>query len=174
MNIKLSFASVSETPADLLVVVLDAERTLHVADDAAVSAHLQRAAQGFRDKTQKREYFATLPEGASARALVAYWSPSLKSWNLWENVKTFTARALRLARDTNLPRVALLLNAATRRRSWARRSRAPCSARTPSTATGRRRTSSCRRTRRSRSSRTRTTRRTRRHARAATRGSRRT
>jgi leucyl aminopeptidase len=112
MNIKLSFASVSETPADLLVVVLDAERTLHVADDAAVSAHLQRAAQGFRDKTQKREYFATLPEGATARALVAYWSPSLKSWNLWENVKTFTARALRLARDTNLPRVALLLNAA--------------------------------------------------------------
>jgi leucyl aminopeptidase len=112
MNIKLSFASVSETPADLLVVVLDAERTLHVADDAAVSAHLQRAAQAFRDKTQKREYFATLPDGAAARALVAYWSPSLKSWNLWENVKTFTARALRLARDTNLPRVALLLNAA--------------------------------------------------------------
>jgi leucyl aminopeptidase len=112
MNIKLSFASVSETPADLLVVVLDAERTLHVADDAAVAAHLQRAAQGFRDKTQKREYFATLPDGAAARALVAYWSPSLKSWNLWENVKTFTARALRLARDTNLPRVALLLNAA--------------------------------------------------------------
>jgi leucyl aminopeptidase len=112
MNIKLSFASVSETPADLLVVVLDAERTLHVADDAAVSGHLQRAAQAFRDKTQKREYFATLPEGSSARALVAYWSPSLKSWNLWENVKTFTARALRLARDTNLPRVALLLNAA--------------------------------------------------------------
>jgi leucyl aminopeptidase len=112
MNIKLSFASVSEAPADLLVVVLDAERTLHVADDPAVAAHLQRAAQGFRDKTQKREYFATLPEGAAARALVAYWSPSLKSWNLWENVKTFTARALRLARDTNLPRVALLLNAA--------------------------------------------------------------
>src|SRR5687767_2454684 len=112
MNIKLSFAAVSETPADLLVVVLDAERTLHVADDAAVSAHLQRAAQGFRDKTQKREYFATLPEGAAARALVAYWSPSLKSWNLWENVKTFTARALRLARDLRLPRVGVVLNAA--------------------------------------------------------------
>ena len=42
--------------------------------------------------------------------MVVYWSPQLKSWNLWENVKTFTARALRLARDYRLPRVGLVLN----------------------------------------------------------------
>jgi leucyl aminopeptidase len=40
-----------------------------------------------------------------------YWSPQLKSWNLWENLKTFTARALRLARDYRLPRIGLVLNA---------------------------------------------------------------
>jgi leucyl aminopeptidase len=110
MNIKLSFAPVSQTPLDLLIVVLDADKTLHTVDDPVVRGHLERAAAGFREKTLKREYLATLPEGASTRALVAYWSPTLKSWNLWENVKTFTARGLRLARDWNHPRVGLAVN----------------------------------------------------------------
>ena len=86
MNIKLAFTPVSQTPLDLLVVVLDPDETLHQIDDAAVAAHVARAAGAFREKTLKREYFATLPEGSSPRAVVVYWSPQLKSWNLWENV----------------------------------------------------------------------------------------
>lgn len=112
MNIKLSFTPVSQNQADLLAVVLDPEHTLHVVDDPALRAHLEAAAAGYREKTLKRDYFVTLPEGSSARALVVYWSPTLKSWNLWENLKTFTARALRLARDYRWPRVAVALNAA--------------------------------------------------------------
>jgi leucyl aminopeptidase len=110
MNIKLSFTPVSTNPVDLLAVVLDDAMTLHAIDDAVVANHVERAAAAFRDKTLKREYFATLPEGATAKALVVYWSPQIKSWNLWENVKTFTAKALRLARDYRLPRVGLVLN----------------------------------------------------------------
>ncbi len=112
MNIKLAFTPPSKTPLDLLVVVLDEDKTLHDADDPAIAAHVARARDGFREKTLKREYFATLPDGANPRALVVYWSPSLKSWNLWENAKTFTARALRLARDYHLPRVGIALNGA--------------------------------------------------------------
>jgi len=110
MNVKLSFTPVSRNPVDLLAVVLDEGTTLHEIDDAAIAGHVERAAAAFRDKTLKREYFATLPDGAKAKAVVVYWSPQLKSWNLWENVKTFTARALRLARDYRLPRVGLVLN----------------------------------------------------------------
>jgi leucyl aminopeptidase len=110
MNITLSVTPLSKTPVDLLAVILDEDKTLHEIDDPAVTAHVQRAAAGFRDKTLKREYFATFEEGASARALVVYWSPQLKSWNLWENVKTLTARALHLARDYSLPRVGVLVN----------------------------------------------------------------
>jgi leucyl aminopeptidase len=109
MNIKLAFAPVSQTPLDLLAVILDEEKTLHEIDDPVVAAHVTRAREAFREKTLKREYFVTLPDGASPRALVVYWSPSLKSWNLWENVKTFTARALRLARDYRYVRVGLAL-----------------------------------------------------------------
>ena len=110
MNIKLAFTPVSQTAVDLLVFVLDDEQVLHEVDDPAIRAHVQRAAGQYREKTLKREYFATLPEGSPASALVIYWSPSLKAWNLWENVKTFTARALRLARDYRHPRVGIVMN----------------------------------------------------------------
>ena len=111
MNLKLSFTPLAQNPLDLLVVVLDPDKTLHRLDDPVIDAHLQRARAGFAEKTLKREYFATLAEGANPKALVAYWSPSLKSWNLWENVKTFTARALRLARDCRYARVGIAINA---------------------------------------------------------------
>jgi len=110
MNVKLSFAPVSRSSCDLLVVVLDEDKTLHSIDDAVIAGHVTRALAGFRDKVLKREYYATLPEGAPAKALVVYWSPQIKSFNLWENVKTFAARALRLARDYRLPHVTLALN----------------------------------------------------------------
>ena len=111
MNVRLAFGPLSQAPVDLLIVVLDDAKVLHETDDPTIAAHLEKAAAGFREKTLKREYFATLPEGAPAQALVVYWSPSLKSWNLWENVKTFTARGLRLARDYRMPRVGFLVNA---------------------------------------------------------------
>src|SRR4029453_12769 len=110
MNIKLAFTPVSSTPVDLLAIVLDPEKTLHVVDDPGITAHEGKAAAAFREKTLKREYIATLPEGAPARALVVYWSPQLKGFNLWENVKTLTARTLRFARDYRYARVGLLLN----------------------------------------------------------------
>ncbi len=110
MNIKLAMTPVSRNPLDLLAVVLDEEKTFHEIDDPQLAAHVQRAGEAFRDKKLRREYFATLPEGALAQAVVVYWSPQLKGFNLWENVKTLTARALRLARDYRLPRVGLLLN----------------------------------------------------------------
>jgi leucyl aminopeptidase len=112
MTVKLSFSPLSQNPLDLLVVVLDPERTLHTIDDPAVAEHVRRAREAFEAKTLKREYVATLPAGASPAVLLVYWSPSLKAWNLWENLKTFTARALRYARDYRLPRIGLLLNAA--------------------------------------------------------------
>ena len=111
MNIRLAFGPLGQSPVDLLLVVLDEEKTLHEIADPTVSGHLTRALAGFRDKSLKREYFVTLPDGSPAKALVVYWSPSLKGFNLWENVKTFVARGLRLARDYRMPRVGVVVNA---------------------------------------------------------------
>ncbi len=38
MNIKLSFTPVSQNPLDLLIVVLDADKTLHEVDDPVARA----------------------------------------------------------------------------------------------------------------------------------------
>ena len=42
----------------------------------------EKSAAAFRDKSLKREYYATLPEGSPAKAVVVYWSPQIKSFNL--------------------------------------------------------------------------------------------
>lgn len=110
MNVKLACTPLSKHPVDLLAVVLDPRQTLHSVDDPGVTQHIARAEAGYRDETLKREYFATLPEGSPAKAIVVYWAPTLKAWNLWENVKTFTARALRLGRDYDYASVGVLVN----------------------------------------------------------------
>jgi leucyl aminopeptidase len=110
MNVKLALSTASKTPVDLRAVVLDDGKTLHEVDDPRIAEHVRRAGESFRAKTLKREYFATLPEGAPAKALVVYWSPQLRGFNLWENVKTFAARSLRLGRDYRLARVGIVLN----------------------------------------------------------------
>jgi leucyl aminopeptidase len=110
MNVKLAFTPVSRTPTDLLVVILDADTRLHDVDDAAIAAQVESASERFRAKTLKCDLFTLLPEGAAAEALAVFWAPRLKGWNLWENVKTLTARALRLARDHRFARVTLVVN----------------------------------------------------------------
>ena len=110
MNIKLAFNPVSKTRVDLLAVVLDADKMLHDIDDPTLSAHIDRAREAFSSGTLKRVYMATLPEGSVAGTLLVYWSPLLKAWNLWENVKTFTAQTLRHARDYRLEQVGIVVN----------------------------------------------------------------
>jgi leucyl aminopeptidase len=112
MNIHLEFAPLPHASSDLIVVILDEECLLHELQDTTLLEHVARAGSAFREKTLKREYFTFLAEGATSRAFVVYWNPSLKSWDLWENVKTFTARALRLAREHRLPRVTVVMNSA--------------------------------------------------------------
>ena len=174
MITKLGFGPVSQTPVDLLAVVLDDEKTLYEIDDVQVAAHVQRAAASFRDKTLKREYYVTLEGSKAARALVVYWSPQLKSWNLWETVKTVVARAIRLARDSGFRAWPSSSTTRTRPPSWARRWRARSSAPTPSIGIGWRRSASSRRSSRSRSWFIPTIRPTPRPARRATPGFRRT
>ncbi|MBN2369481.1 MAG: leucyl aminopeptidase [Vicinamibacteria bacterium] len=112
MKIRLEYAPPTRASADLAVVILDEDLSLHELQDTILTEHVARASAGFRDKTLKHEYFTYLPEGAISRALVVYWNPVLKSWSLQENVKTFTARALRLAREHRLPRVMIAINGA--------------------------------------------------------------
>src|SRR5207302_10682496 len=58
----------------------------------------------------KKEYFAALDSRAAAQHLVVFSSTLNPGYNVWENLKTFVARSIRMAKDQSLNHVCILLN----------------------------------------------------------------
>jgi leucyl aminopeptidase len=112
MNVKLAFDGVTRNRSDLLLVIADETEALYDIDDGEIAAYVERTAAAFRERRQKREALATFARDGRSQTVLVVWNPSLKAWNLWENVKTFVAHALRLARDCRYREVTLALNTA--------------------------------------------------------------
>jgi leucyl aminopeptidase len=106
MNIGLFSGPASKVSADLLVFLVDDREHHHVIDDAEIAAVVEDAATRFRARTLTRE----LIQKVGDRSVVVYSSPLVRGLNTWETVKTVVARAIRLARDLGLPRVAVFFN----------------------------------------------------------------
>lgn len=106
MNIGLFSGPASKVSADLWVFLVDDKEKMHAVDDPEVAAILDDAAARFRARTLTRELTQTLGK----RTIVVYSATHIRGLNTWETVKTVMARALRLARDLGLPRVAAFFN----------------------------------------------------------------
>jgi leucyl aminopeptidase len=106
MNIGLFSGPASKVSADLLVFLVDEKETFHTVDDPEIAAVVEDAATRFRARTLARE----LIQKVGPRTVVVYSSTHIRGLNTWETVKTVVARALRLARDLGLPRVAAFFN----------------------------------------------------------------
>lgn len=106
MNIGLFSGPASKVSADLLVFLVDEKEHIHTIDDPEIAAVVEDAAARFRARTLTRE----LIQQVGHRTIVVFSSAQVRGLNTWETVKTVVARALRLARDLGLPRVAVFLN----------------------------------------------------------------
>ena len=106
MNIGLFSGPASKVSADLLVFLVDEKEHMHTIDDPEIAAVVENAAARFRARTLTRE----LIQQVGHRTIVVFSSAQVRGLNTWETVKTVVARALRLARDLGLPRVAVFLN----------------------------------------------------------------
>lgn len=106
MNIGLFSGPASKVSADLLVFLVDEKESIHTIDDAEVAAVVDDAAARFRARSLTRE----LIQKAGNRTLVVFSSSHIRGLNTWETLKTVVARAIRLARDLGLPRVAVFCN----------------------------------------------------------------
>ncbi len=106
MNIGLFSGPASKVSADLLVFLVDEKEHIHTIDDPELAAVVEDAAARFRARTLTRE----LIQQVGHRTIVVFSSAQVRGLNTWETVKTVVARALRLARDLGLPRVAVFLN----------------------------------------------------------------
>ena len=110
MKIQLTYERPAEAPADLLVVILDDERSFHNLAGSALQERIARAHRSFKDKKLKAEYFAALDAKSGPANLAVFWTGLNKAYNVWENLKTFVARSLRMAQDRGLSRITIALN----------------------------------------------------------------
>ena len=106
MNIGLFPGPASRVTADLLVSLVDEKENHHVIDDAGIAAVVEDAGARFRARTLTRE----LIQKVGDRTVVVFSTPLIRGLNTWETVKTVVAKAIRLARDLGLPRVAVFFN----------------------------------------------------------------
>ncbi len=106
MNIGLFSGPASKVSADLLVFLVDEKENIHTIDDPEIAAVVDDAAARFRARSLTRE----LIQKVGDRNLVVFSSSHIRGLNTWETLKTVVARAIRLARDLGLPRVAIFCN----------------------------------------------------------------
>jgi leucyl aminopeptidase len=110
MKIQLTYERPAQINTDLLVVILDKEFVFHDLGGAPLDETVRRIARDFQDKRLKTDYFTSLDGRGPARNLAVYSTGLSPSYNVWENLKIFVAKAVRLAKDHGLSRVSVLLN----------------------------------------------------------------
>jgi leucyl aminopeptidase len=110
MRIQLTYDRPSQIHTDLLVIVLDPETRFHDLSGSPAEETVRRVARDLKENRLKADYFTSLDSKSAVRNLAIYSTSLSPTYNSWENVKIFTARALRLAKDHGLPQVSILLN----------------------------------------------------------------
>jgi len=110
MKIQLTYDRPAQINTDLLVVILDSENKFHDLGGSPLDETVRRVGRDIKDKRLKADYFASLDSRGPARHLAVFSTALSPSYNVWENLKIFIARSIRLAKDHGLNRVSLLLN----------------------------------------------------------------
>jgi leucyl aminopeptidase len=110
MKIHLAYEPAAQISTDLLVIILNSEKTLHDLSGSPLAEIVSRVARDLKEKRLKADYFTSLDSKGPVANLAVYSTALSPSYNVWENAKIFVARAIRLAKDHGLTRVALLLN----------------------------------------------------------------
>lgn len=110
MKIQLIYDSPAQVRTDLLLIILDAETRFHDLSGSPLNDIVERVARDLKEKRLKTDYFTSLDSQSAARHLAIYSTSLSTSYNTWENVKIFIARAVRLASDHGFRDVSLVLN----------------------------------------------------------------
>ena len=110
MKIQLVYDRPSQISTDLLVVILDSKTKLHDLTGNLLEEVVGRVGRDLNEKRLKKEYFTSLDPRAGAQYVVIFSTILEPSYNVWESLKIFVARSIRMARDHGLSRVCVVLN----------------------------------------------------------------
>jgi leucyl aminopeptidase len=112
MKIQLTYDRPNQINTDLLVIILDSDTNFHDLAGTPLDETVRRIAKGITEKQLKTDYFTALDSRSSVRNVAIYSTALSRTFNVWENVKIFVARAIRAAQDHGLWKVTVLLNTA--------------------------------------------------------------
>src|SRR5262249_29430266 len=110
MKITLTNDRISQLQTDLLVVILDDGARFHDLSGSPLQEVVRQVEQDIRDKKLKTEYFTSLNGKSGVKNLLVFSRALNKTHNVWETLKTFVARSVRIARDHGFQRVTIALN----------------------------------------------------------------
>jgi len=111
MKIQLTYDQISQIKTDLLVVILDEERTFHDLSGSPLAETVRQVQRDFKDKKLKTEYFTALDGKAGPKYLVIFSTSLSKSYNVWETLKIFMAKSVGMAQQRSLDQITVALNA---------------------------------------------------------------
>jgi leucyl aminopeptidase len=110
MKIQLTYDRPAQINTDLLVIILDSEIRFHDLAGSPLDEMVHAIGHDLAEKRRKREYFTSLNSGSGAKNVVIFSTTLSPSYNVWETLKIFVARAVHLAKDQGLTRVCILMN----------------------------------------------------------------
>lgn len=110
MKIQLVYDRPSQISTDLLVVILDSKIKLHDLTGNLLEETVRRVGRDLNEKRLKKEYFTSLDSRVGDQHVVIFSTILEPSYNVWESLKIFVARSIRMARDHGLSRVCVVLN----------------------------------------------------------------
>src|SRR6185436_20544609 len=111
MKIQLMYDRLSQIKTDLLVVILNEERTFHDLSASPLQETVRKVQRDFKDKRLKTEYFSALDGKGGVRNLAVFSTSLSKSYNVWENLKIFVSKAVSMAQQRSLENITVALNA---------------------------------------------------------------
>jgi hypothetical protein len=102
MKIQLRYEAPQKVKTDLLVVILDKDTRLHDFGRTPLGETVDKLKRSFRSKRLRRNYLTSRPARSAASHLAVYSTSLDPAFNVWENLKTYVADAVRTARELGL------------------------------------------------------------------------
>lgn len=110
MKIQLTYDRPAHIQSDLLVIILDENAKFHDLTGSPIGEMVRRIGRDFTDKKLKTSYFTALDPKLAPKHLLVHSTSLNRNYNVWETLKTFVAKSLRVAQDHSFTRITFALN----------------------------------------------------------------
>ena len=110
MKIQLTYERPAHIDTELLVVILDENKTFYDLSGSPIGEIVRRVERDIEGKKLKTSYFTALDAKLAPKHLLVHSTSLNRTFNVWESLKTLVAKSLRVAQDHGFSRIAFALN----------------------------------------------------------------